>query len=88
MVIFPVLARLLSQKMHCSCSPINQHSISWRTPFFVPFRHPSLLLLQYPASSVMDLVEEGQVKWLLFIGWSVKVKGKRVELTMSWQFFL
>jgi len=50
-VDFPVPARPFSQKTRWSCSPVNQHSISCRTSFRVPLRHPFLFPLRYPASA-------------------------------------
>ena len=52
MVDFPVPARPLSQKTRWLPSFSNQRSISLRTSFLVPFRHPCLFPQRCPAFAV------------------------------------
>ena len=52
MVDFPVPARPLSQKTRWLPSFADQRPISLRTSSLVPFRHPCLFPLRYPASAV------------------------------------
>src|ERR1700679_21292 len=51
-VDFPVPANPFSQKTRLSPSSISHRSMSNRTSFLVPLRHPGLFPLRYPASAV------------------------------------
>ena len=51
-VDFPVPARPFSQKTCWPDLPVNHCSISQRTSFLVPLRHPCLSPQRYPASGV------------------------------------
>jgi len=51
-VDFPVPAKPFSQKICWPDWPVNHSSISQRTSFLVPLRHPCLFPQRYPASGV------------------------------------